>query len=106
MQSKAGRFAMTRMAKMAMMRKMGKHAYHWHAVRQHYGLSLLEEDESDEDEDEDEQDPTTTTAMPGKSEIPPADELTTTPPPVEPTEDLMPPAPKSGERIDSCLGLI
>jgi len=94
MQSKAGRFAMTRMAKMAMMRKMGKHAYHWHAVRQHYGLSLLEEDESDEDEDEDEQDPTTTTALPGKSEIPSADELTTTPPPVEPTEDLMPPAPK------------
>merc|ERR1719502_1542790 len=44
MQSKAGRFAMTRMAKMAMMRKMGKHAYHWHAVRQHYGLSLLEEE--------------------------------------------------------------
>merc|ERR1719389_269763 len=94
MHSKAGRFAMTRMAKMAMMRKMGKHAYHWHAVRQHYGLSLLEEDESDEDEDEDEQDPTTTTALPGKSEIPSADELTTTPPPVEPTEDLMPPAPK------------
>merc|ERR1719426_273627 len=90
MQSKAGRFAMTRMAKMAMMRKMGKHAYHWHAVRQHYGLSLLEEDESDEDE----QDPTTTTAMPGKSEIPPADDLTTTPEPLEPTEDLMPPAPK------------
>merc|ERR1719393_548496 len=94
MHSKAGRFAMTRMAKMAMMRKMGKHAYHWHGVRQHYGVSLIAEDESDEDEDEDEQDPTTTTALPGKSEIPSADELTTTPPPVEPTEDLMPPAPK------------
>ena len=64
----------------------------------HCRRSLLEEDESDEDEDEDEQDPTTTTALPGKSEIPSADELTTTPPPVEPTEDLMPPAPKSGER--------
>ena len=58
MHSKAGRFAMTRMAKMAMMRKMGKHAYHWHAVRQHYGVSLIAEDEGDEDEED--QDPTTT----------------------------------------------
>jgi hypothetical protein len=90
MHSKAGRFAMTRMAKMAMMRKMGKHAYHWHAVRQHYGLSLVQ----DEDEDEEDQDPTTTTAMPGKGEIPSADELTTTPEPVEAPKDLMPPAPK------------
>merc|ERR1719389_1007786 len=92
MHSKAGRFAMTRMAKMAMMRKMGKHAYHWHAVRQHYGVSLISEDEGDEDEED--QDPTTTTAMPGKGEIPSADELTTTPEPVEAPKDLMPPAPK------------
>merc|ERR1719405_143012 len=92
MHSKAGRFAMTRIAKMAMMRKMGKHAYHWHAVRQHYGVSLISEDEGDEDEED--QDPTTTTAMPGKGEIPSADELTTTPEPVEAPKDLMPPAPK------------
>merc|ERR1719281_62614 len=92
MHSKAGRFAMTRMAKMAMMRKMGKRAYHWHAVRQHYGVSLISEDEGDEDEED--QDPTTTTAMPGKGEIPSADELTTTPEPVEAPKDLMPPAPK------------
>merc|ERR1719174_295341 len=75
---------------MAMMRKMGKHAHHWHAVRQHYGLSLVQ----DEDEDEEDQDPTTTTAMPGKGEIPSADELTTTPEPVEAPKDLIPPAPK------------
>merc|ERR1719305_206149 len=89
MHSEAGRFAMARMAKMAMMRKMGRHAYRWHEVhRQHYALSLVEEDSDDE------QDPETTTAMPGKTDEVPASELTTTPIPGESPSDLMPPAPK------------
>merc|ERR550514_821071 len=72
-----------------MMRKMGKHAYHWHEPhRQHYALSFVEEDS------EDEQDPETTTAMPGKMETPPESEMTTTPIPAESPSDLMPPAPK------------
>merc|ERR1719313_2088106 len=46
MHSEAGRFAMARMAKIAMQRKMGRHAYRWHEpARQHYALSLVEEDE-------------------------------------------------------------
>merc|ERR1719197_1951469 len=64
MHSEAGRFAMARMAKLAMQRKMGRHAYNWHVPhRQHYALSLVEEDSDDEDD----QDPETTTPMPGKT---------------------------------------
>jgi uncharacterized protein YegL len=91
MHSEAGRFAMARMAKLAMQRRMGRHAYRWHEpARQHYALSLMEED----DEDADEQDPETTTAFPGKNEAPPESEMTTTPVPMESPSDLMPPAPK------------
>merc|ERR1719313_1915681 len=91
MHSEAGRFAMARMAKLAMQRKMGRHAYHWREPHhQHYALSLMEED----DEDEEEQEPETTTAAPGKLEAVPESELTTTPIPAESPSDLMPPAPK------------
>merc|ERR1719201_322132 len=91
MHSEAGRFAMARMAKLAMQRKMGRHAYNWHVPhRQHYAISLVEEDSDDDDE----QDPETTTALPGKGEMPSESELTTTPIPGESPSDLMPPAPK------------
>merc|ERR1719409_1011128 len=70
---------------------MGRHAYKWHTPHpQHFALSLMEQDSDDEDE----QDPTTTTAIPGKMEEPPAEEMTTTPIPGESPSDLMPPAPK------------
>merc|ERR1719506_241248 len=80
---------------MAMMRKMGKHAYHWHEPhRQHYALSFVEEDADEDEDDAEDQDPETTTAAPGKLEAVPDSEMTTTPIPGESPDDLMPPAPK------------
>jgi hypothetical protein len=80
--SNAGKFAMQRMAKIALMRKMGKHAYNFNTHHSHYALSLLEDEEDPVEEE-----------VPGKTAMENETTTTTAVPPETP-EDLLPAAPK------------